>query len=543
MKRRVIAVYGGAAVVLAGLITAIPVAANAGAADTAGVSGSAAGKLKWTDCATEDYPDLQCSKVRVPLDHAKPDGKKITIAVSRVEHTAAKSQGPLLVNPGGPGGSGLTLAGFVAKSLPKKVASQYDVIGFDPRGVGKSEPALDCKPGYFDPVRPDSVPRSAKDEKANIKRAKGFAEACGKKHGDVLRHINTVNAVKDMDRIRAAVGSKKINYFGYSYGTYLGAVYAKIFPDRVRRAVLDSIVDPDGVWYEDNIDQDHAFEGRQDAFTAWVAKHDATYKLGKDPAVVDKAWYKMRAALAKKPAGGKVGASELEDTFIPGGYYNGNWPDLAAAFAAFVNDKDTKAIVAAYEANGTVDAEGDNGYSIYTSVQCRDASWPRDWGTWHKDMSAAYEKSPFMTWNNAWYNAPCAFWPVKSQKPLDVSNKKLPPVLLFQATDDAATPYEGGINMHRKLRGSSLVVEEGGGNHGISLSGSECLDKHLADYLATGKVPEGKGGGDADATCEALPEPEPLSPEDAKAAVPAPYGSQGGTDRGGELHRLLGSRS
>ena len=541
MKRRVIAVYGGAAVVLAGLITAIPVAANAGSADAEGTS-AAAGKLKWTDCATEDYPDLQCSKVRVPLDYKKTDGKKITIALSRVQHTASKSQGPLLVNPGGPGGSGLTLAGFVAKSLPKKVASQYDVIGFDPRGVGKSEPALDCQPGSFAPVRPDSVPRNAKDEKANIDRAQDFAKACGKKHGKLLRHINTVNAVKDMDRIRAAVGSKKINYFGYSYGTYLGAVYAKIFPDRVRRAVLDSIVDPDGVWYEDNISQDYAFEGRQKAFTAWVAKHDAEYKLGKDPEAVEKAWYKMRAALKKKPAGGTVGASELEDTFIPGGYFNGYWPDLATAFAAFVNDKDTAPIVEAYKAMGSVDAEGDNGYSIYTSVQCRDASWPRDWGTWHRDTEKVYEKAPFMAWNNAWYNAPCAFWPVKSQKALDVSNKKLPPVLLFQATDDAATPYEGGISMHRKLSGSRLVVEEGGGNHGITLGGSECLDKHLADYLATGKVPKGKSSGDADATCKALPDPEPLSPEKAKAAVPAPYGSQGGSDKAGELHRLVGNR-
>ncbi|NLU74683.1 alpha/beta hydrolase [Streptomyces sp. HNM0575] len=541
MKRRVIAVYGGAAVVLAGLITAIPVAANAGSADP-GSSNSAAGKLRWTDCATKDYPDLECSKVKVPLDHDKPDGKKITIALSRVEHTADKSQGPLLVNPGGPGGSGLSLAGFVAKSLPKKVASQYDVIGFDPRGVGKSEPALDCKPGHFDPVRPDSVPGSKKDELANVKRAKDFALACGKKHGKLLRHINTVNAVKDMDRIRTALGAKKINYFGYSYGTYLGAVYSKLFPDHVRRAVLDSIVDPDGVWYDDNIGQDYAFEGRQKAFTAWVAKHDADYKLGKDPAVVEKAWYKMRAAVAKKPAGGKVGASELEDTFIPGGYFNGYWPDLAAAFAAFVNDKDTAPLVDAYKSMGAVDAEGDNGYSIYTSVQCRDADWPRDWGTWHRDTETVYKKAPFMAWNNAWYNAPCAFWPVGSQKPLDVSNAKLPPVLLFQATEDAATPYEGGVNMHRKLRDSRLVVEKGGGNHGITLGGNKCLDDHLADYLATGKVPKGKSSGDADATCEKLPDPKPLTPEAAKSAVPAPYGSETAGSGSAELHRLVGNR-
>ena len=542
MNRRVIAVHSAAVVMLAGVLTAVPASANAGAA-TSAQRGDAGSTLKWTDCGTESYPELQCSTLRVPLDHSRPNGKKISIALSRIQHTAAKSQGPLLVNPGGPGGSGLTLAGFVAGSLPEKVAAQYDVIGFDPRGVGDSEPALDCKPGYFDPVRPDTVPRSAKDELANIKRAKGFADACGKKYGSLLKYVDTVSAVQDMDLIRRALGSKKINYFGYSYGTYLGAVYGKLYPDRVRRAVLDSVVNPDGVWYQDNLDQDVAFDGRHKAFAAWVAKHDADYGLGTDPAAVEKSWYKMRDALRKKPAGGKVGAAELEDTFLPGGYYNGYWPDLASAFAAYVNDGEDEPLAEAYDAFAAVDAGGDNGYSIYTGVQCRDASWPRDWRTWHRDNQKVHEKAPFMTWNNAWYNAPCAFWPVKSLKAPEVSNKKLPPVLLFQATDDAATPYEGGVVMNRKLRGSSLVVEEGGGNHGISLSGNECLDGYLSDYLATGKVPRGKGSGDADAVCDALPDPEPLTPEKAKSAVPAPYGPSGSADRGSELHDLLPHRS
>jgi pimeloyl-ACP methyl ester carboxylesterase len=549
MRRRVIAVHGAAAVMLAGVLTAIPVTANAGAGqqDGADAAGAAGAALKWKDCGTENYPELQCATLRVPLDHSKPGGRKISLALSRVEHTAAKSQGPLLVNPGGPGGSGLSLAGFVAGSLPKKVAAQYDVIGFDPRGVGKSEPALDCEPGYFDPVRPDSVPRGAKDERANVKRAKGFADACGKKYGKLLRHIDTVSAAEDMESIRRALGSKKINYFGYSYGTYLGAVYAKLHPERVRRAVLDSVVDPDGVWYDNNIAQDHAFDARHKAFAAWVAEHDATYGLGTDPASVEKAWYEMREAVREEPAGGKVGPAELEDTFLPGGYYNGYWPDLASAFAAFVKKDDAEPLAEAYDAFAAVDAEGDNGYSVYTAVQCRDTAWPRDWGTWRRDMAEAHAKSPFMTWNNAWYNAPCAFWPTDSLKAPGVSNKKLPPVLLFQATEDAATPYGGGVSMHRKLRGSSLVVEEGGGNHGITLSGSECLDGHLSKYLATGEVPRGKGSGDADAVCAALPDPEPVSPEAAESAVPTPYGPESGGGRsadrsGAALHELVGFR-
>ncbi|GAB2714885.1 alpha/beta hydrolase [Streptomyces bullii] len=513
----------GAAVVVAGSLSAVPAGASAPrAADTASVARPA-----WKKCGTEDHPTLQCATLKVPLNHAKPHERQITLALTRIPHTATTYQGPLLVNPGGPGGSGLTLAGAVASSLPKEVAAQYDVIGFDPRGVGASEPALDCDPGHFAPVRPDSVPSTPAVEKANLARAKSFAAACGSKYADVLPYIDTVSAVRDMDLIRQALGARKLNYFGYSYGTYLGAVYAKLFPERVRRLVLDSVVDPTEVWYDVNLNQDLAFNDRHRAFLAWVAKHDGTYRLGTDPERIEAQWYAMRAALAKKPAGGKVGASELEDTFIPGGYYNGYWPSLAEAFAAYVTDKDADPLVEAYENLGAVDSSGDNGYSIYTAVECRDAAWPRDWRQWRRDNWAVHEKAPFMTWNNAWYNAPCAFWPIEPLKPVNVANGKLPPVLLFQATNDAATPYEGGVTMHRLLARSSLVVEEGGGNHGVTLSGNTCLDKHLAAYLTNGTVP--RGGGEIDAVCPALPDPKP---SDAAST----------TLRGATLHGMLGFR-
>ncbi|MEV0575079.1 alpha/beta hydrolase [Streptomyces sp. NPDC050392] len=513
---------------VAGLVTAAPSPASAGTA------AQRAASVKWTDCGTESYPTLQCGSVRAPLDHDDPSGRQVTLALSRVPHTAKTFQGPLLVNPGGPGGSGLSMAGFVAASLPKAVAAQYDVIGFDPRGVGKSRPALDCVPKYFDPVRPDPVPHSVRDEQVNRNRALDFAAACGEKYPDLLPFMDTVSAAKDLDVIRRATGSRQLNYFGYSYGTYLGAVYAKLFPDRVRRLVLDSNVDPDGVWYDDNLAQNYAFDSRHKAFAAWVAKYDSTYELGSDPAKVEAAWYRMRDAVRKHPAGKKVGPGELDDTFLPGGYYNGYWPALAGAFAAYVNDKDEKALVKAYERFGAVDAEGDNGYSVYSAVQCRDAQWPRDWNVWRNDSLRIHAKAPFMTWGNTWYNAPCAGWPVEPLNPVRVSNHKLPPVLLFQATEDAATPYEGGVTLHRKLAGSSLVVEEGGGNHGVTLSGNACLDRHLAAYLAKGTLPRG-GSGDVDAVCAKTPDPKPVT---AKSARPASR-----TDAsGGTLHGLLGFR-
>ncbi|CAM5581960.1 Alpha/beta hydrolase OS=Streptomyces alboniger OX=132473 GN=CP975_29970 PE=3 SV=1 [Streptomyces alboniger] len=303
----------------------------------------------------------------------------------------------------------------------------------------------------------------------------------------------------------------------------------------MRRWSWISIVDPTGVWYDDNLGQDYAFDSRHKALMAWIAKYNSTYKLGTDLAKIEAKWYAMQAALAKKPAGGKAGAAELEDTFIPGGYNNGYWPDLAKAFAAYVNDKNAAPLVEAYENFAAIDAFGDNGYSVYTSVQCRDASWPRDWSQWQKDNWAVYKKAPFMAWSNAWDNAPCAFWPTKSLKPVNIANAELPLTLLFQATDDAATPYEGGATVHRLLKRSSLVVEQGGGNHGITLSGNACLDKYLATYLTDGTVPRGYGA--ADAVCKKTADPVP--PATAKSAKAATAESAT-APAGDTLHGLLG---
>lgn len=540
--------YAAVAVALAtaatGLASSAPAAASASPGGSspspASSSPAAAQSIAWKNCGDSAHPKLECATVKVPLDHAEPNGRAIRLALSRIPHTASTYQGPLLVNPGGPGGSGISMAAFVAGELPADVAAQYDVIGFDPRGVGRSEPALDCKPGHFNTVRPDTVPRSLHEESANMRRAESFARACGRKYGDLLKHISTVSTAKDIDVVRTALGAEKINYFGYSYGTYLGAVYAKLYPERVRRLVLDSIVDPTGIWYEDNIAQDYAFDDRHKAFMAWIAKHDAAYGLGTDPAKVEAEWYAVRTKLRAAPAGKKVGPTELEDTFLPGGYYNGYWPLLAEGFAAYAKNGDEQALVDLYETFAAVDSNGDNGYSVYTAVECRDAKWPRDWWTWHTDARKVNRKAPFLTWNNTWYNAPCAFWPTSGLSPVNVSNDTLPPALLLQATDDAATPYEGGVTMHRLLKKSRLVVESGGGNHGISLSGNACLDEYLVDYLRDGSLPRSRPG--ADASCRALPDPEPAPPA-VQEKPGTGSGSEPGAASGGESGSGTGATS
>lgn len=487
-------------------------------------------KLAWSsDCGdyTGYVKNLECADVTAPLDYAHPNGTKIKIKISRVEHTAAKSQGALLINPGGPGGEGVPWSAVASRRLDPKVAAQYDLIGFDPRGVSQSTPSLNCDEHYFKAPRPNTVPGSAADEATYLKKAKGYAEACGKKYGaNVLKHMNTRDAARDMDTIRGALGQKKISYLGFSYGTYLGSAYATMFPHHVRRLVLDSMIGPNGIWYDDNIDQDYAFDKNFTRWAAWVAGNDATFKLGTSADTVKKEWYAVRNAAAKSPIDGKIGASELEDTYITGGYADAYWPDLAKALSDWVNSKSATSMDSVYSALGDTDNKlSENGYAIYSAVESRDASWPRDWKTWHKDTVKVYKKAPFMAWNNAWYNAPSAFWPVKSQKPIHVQGARFgSPYLFFQATNDAATPYAGGLDMARRFPNAHLVVENGGHNHGVTLSGNACLDGYLNTYLADGTVPANRGL--IDATCAKSPDPGPTdyavlqATESTKSAKP-----------------------
>ncbi|MEZ0076876.1 alpha/beta hydrolase [Planotetraspora sp. GP83] len=472
---------------------------------------------------------VECATVRVPLDYREPLGQQITLALNRIRGTAnpdGNHLGALLVNPGGPGGSGRGLAQYVAAALPRDVAARFDVIGFDPRGVGASEPSISCvdPKRFYAPPRLDNVPRGKADEDALIDRARQYAESCGNRWAWFLPYLTTENAARDMDAIRAALGEEKISYLGYSYGTYLGAVYATLFPQRVRRLVLDSVVDPEGVWYDANIAQDYAFDRRHKDFLAWVSRYDRVFHLGQTPAAASFAWYSMRSRLREKPAGGIVGPSELDDIYTTGGYSDRVWPRLAQAFSDYVLKGDTAGLVALFHGQAEIDAKEENNYAVYLGVQCRDAAWPRSWARWHADTERVQAEAPFMAWPNAVYNAPCAFWPERGGTPVKVGTAQLPPILLIQSQHDAATPYPGALHM-RRLFPTARMISEDGGNHGVSLAGNPCVDRHLAAYLRDATLlPQRRAMRRADATCPAQPEPRPLVSRKARMSGPGSAG-------------------
>jgi pimeloyl-ACP methyl ester carboxylesterase len=491
--------------------TSLRSAPAAGSTPAAGPIVPTDSTLRWHSCTglVGKIGIRDCTMLSVPLNYADPGGRHISLALDMIPATAPadQQQGVMLVNPGGPGASGLSLAAVVAEGLNRSVARDYDIVGFDMRGAGSSVPRLSCEPGFFAGPRPNYIPASAAAEQVMITRAKTYAADCEQKFGWLLPYMTTENAARDLDSIRAAFGVAQINYLGFSWGTYLGQVYATLFGSHVRRMVLDSTVDPTGTWYIDNVDQDYAFQGRMDAFYAWVAAADRVYQLGSTAAQVQAAYYRARNQLLAHPVDGTIGADELDDTFLEGGYLDELWPGLAQALALYLNAGNSTFLADQYRAYGV---QNENLFAVYNAVECADAAWPRSFAYWTSDTEMIYKTAPFYAWGNAWTNAACAFWPVRGPaKPLQINGAGLPGILMVQGTLDPATPYAGAQNAHKLLPSARMVVVAGGGNHGQSFSypSNACVQGYLNAYLASGALPQ--GAGLVNASCPAGPDPVP----------------------------------
>ena len=515
------------AAVTGAVLTLVAACTSGGGSATATATGSAAASspaassatvpvraaLHWQSCADKIAPE--CATLSVPVNYADPGGRHIELALDMVPATAPKSQqqGILLINPGGPGGSGRGLAEEVAIGLGKNVAADYDIVGFDPRGVGASVPAMSCDAGYFSGVRPNYVPQTAAAEQQLVARARAYADSCEQKYSWLLPYMTTQDTARDMNSIRAAFGVSQLNYLGFSWGTYLGQVYATLFPSHLRRMVLDSTADPTGVWYTDNLKQEYAVQGRIAAFFAWTAKYNGTYHLGTTRAQVQAAYNRARQQVAARPVSGPhgpvVGPDELDDTFLAAAYSSAEWPGLAQALASYLGGGQSADLINEHQQDGTQD---ENEYAVYNAVECSDVSWPRSWSTWDADARTVYQTAPFAAWENTWFDAPCAFWPVTGPaQPMRINGAGLPGILMLQGTLDGATPYQGAQTAHRLLPSARMVVVEGDGNHGQSFADplDSCVQNYLNAYLATGALPERPGL--VNATCAATPDPTPTS--------------------------------
>jgi pimeloyl-ACP methyl ester carboxylesterase len=505
---------------------AAPGAAELRGTAVAAARARAAG-IDFGPCPAAEVPGtpagVRCGTVSVPLDYAHPDGKQIRLTVSRARATQKDPhnskrriprQGALVFNPGGPGASGMyfPLVGTVPRW--QRIAAVYDLIGYAPRGVGRSAP-LSCEdPAHFFKA-PSAAPTHPSEayKRERVARAKAYARGCARRSGSRLGFYTSLNNARDLDVLRAALGEDRLTFLGASYGTYFGALYAAMFPSHVRRMVLDAAVDPDPrkIWYRSNLEQSAAFEDRWADFREWIARHDDVYRLGTTSARVQRGYDIARERLAAKAAGGKVGPGQLQNVFLTAGYYEDYWPSRAAALSAYLRG-DSAPLVRLAVPDPETAAEAENSSAVYTAVECNDAPWPTDWKVWDRDNTRLARVAPFETWDNAFTNLPCAYWPAPRQRPLDVRTGpgELPPVLILAAERDAAAPYQGALELNRRLAGSVLVTERDAGTHGIAGGPNACVNGYLDAYLLEGRVPA------RHASC--APRPLPVAARHGKGA-------------------------
>lgn len=474
----------------------------------AGLESFYAQALSWGPCA--DYAttsddvdlysdaDLECARISVPLDYADPTGTSISVAVLRIKASGDRI-GSLLVDPGGPGGSGMSLAANLKSTVAgTPVGERFDLVGFDPRGIGASEPAVDClTDAEADAERQDlDLDTSPAGIAQTESEEQGYAAKCATRVGpDVLAHVGTVDAAQDMDVLRSVLGDEKLSYLGYSYGTSLGTAYAEKFPANVRALVLDGALDPAADPVETLVRQGEGFQGAFDAFTTDCAT-TSTCPLGTDPAGASAAFQALvrplidASARTDDPRG--LGYDDAVTGTIQALYSKQLWPALTQGLTELQGGRGDTLLALADLYEGR-DAAGkySNEQDGFNAVRCVDAPPTTDRTVVDTAETRYRQAAPFLDDGRGSGNAPldvCVFWPVPpSGAPHTPVVTGLPQVVVISTTGDPATPYQAGVQLATQL-GARLVTYQGD-QHTVALSGVACVDDAVDTYLVDLTVP------------------------------------------------------
>jgi pimeloyl-ACP methyl ester carboxylesterase len=435
----------------------------------------------------------------------------------RISHTsdASSYQGAVVVDLADAGGSDLanSTAGL---ALPSSISDDYDWIGFDPRGVGASEPTLSCDAtaGAYD--RPAYDPSSPAALKALITTSEDYAKACAKTHSELLGNATTTDSAYDLDSLRKALGLDQLNFYGYFYGAYLGEVYASLYPTRVRRMILDSSVDPKQAWFDFNLGQDGPLQQNFDAFAAWAAQYDGVYHLGTTAKAVEDLYNTELAKLTKTPAPGGLGAAVWNEDFMLA-FNTGTWEDLAGVLEAYALGGDATPMKEFYDANYS--ATNDNSYAMLLNTECSDTSWPRNWGTWLSATQQEFHQAPFATWADTWFVAPCEDWSAPTQQAPVVNGAKAPAILMVLDTTIAPNTTVAGTLAVRKLFPKAVLVESGATPASSATATSCSPGTSIAEYLAAGILPTRASGNTVDLSCPANPLPDPTASSSSSSST------------------------
>jgi pimeloyl-ACP methyl ester carboxylesterase len=449
---------------------------------------TAAKTLDWDECAQGE-----CATLAVPLDAAEPNGEQIDLALAREPAGNPDERiGSLLINPGGPGVPGTDFVQTVASGLPESITDRFDIVGWDPRGTGTSSPvACGTKLDYLFDV--DTAPDDAAEQTALADASARFARACEQGSGELLEHIASIETVHDMDRIRTALGDEKLTYLGLSYGTYLGALYAREYPDRARALVLDGAIDPAIPIDAVSLQQAKGFEQGLDAFLDDCAgRKRCDFHNDGDPHTALDA---LRDRIERDPMEGDdgrlLGPSQLDIALAAPLYAGaGGYSALARALAN-AQDGDPDGLLKFFDDymlrddNGSYAAE----WPAFLAISCVDGPDldPAQIAPW---QARAAQEAPYFGASNIGLSVPCAYWPVPpvNAVPAAISAPAAPPIVVVGTTGDPATPIAWAAGLAEQL-GTARLVTVVGTTHTSSLDANPCLDRALTAYLVRLRSP------------------------------------------------------
>jgi pimeloyl-ACP methyl ester carboxylesterase len=453
-------------------------------------STSASSSLAWTDCGG----GFQCATLPVPLDPASP-GRTIDLAVVRARaHDAGRRIGTLVVNPGGPGVPAVAFLRNVASTLPATVRDRFDLVAFDPRGVGESDP-IQCLDS-LDPVFDQSFePQTDADHAALVSAMTTLAQQCAARNGDLLAHVSTADAVRDLEQLRVALGEQRLSFVGYSYGTFLGASYAEAHPDRVRAFVLDGPVDPTMSARAVTLAQARGFEHVLDDFLADCSEHPGcAFHHGGRAA---RAYDALRAQAARTPLptddrdGRTLNRTRFDAAVLQQLYLGRHaWPALAESLAAAERGDATTLLSGADSFVGrSDDGRDDHALESFWAVTCLDGpvvkSVEAAADLERRAVALAPRLGAFVVNNSL----PCSVWPVRPRAPVGpLRAAGAPPILVIGTTEDPATPLAQARALARSLRRGRLLVAAGE-QHTSFDNGNECVDDIVTRYLVDRRVP------------------------------------------------------
>ena len=479
----------------------------------------AGAQLQWGSCPTGAPAPQQCTTLQVPLDYRKPHGRTIAIEVSRIPAAdPAKRKGVLMTNGGGPSAS-LDVPSALGGLLPAEVRNSYDVVAFDPRGIGYSTP-ISCGRDADELVRDlqfGILPFPSADGSigANVSYAKRMAKQCDAKSGALLPHLTTANVARDMDRIRRALGERTVSYYGISWGTYVGSVYRALFPQTVDRMVIDSSVDPNQRGYADFQAFSGAMEDRWPDLAAFGVANSKTVHLGDTERAVRKNFLALNARLDRHPVTIPETKAPINGNFVRMFTWQLSYSDAsligteaapvpqmaqlwqAAGHVAAGRATEADRAFLAELANGLV-AHGtlpnvpqDNLFSAGWAYSCGDQAWPRDVRTYARNTAA--DRAAYPLTGGAPANlSPCAAWAVRptapepTVRPLGKRN-----VLILQNERDPSTPLRTAQGMRRAMGSDAVLVTVDAGGHGVLIhpKPNACAIGALQSYLTAGNLP------------------------------------------------------